>query len=159
MLGAEGLHIVHAEAAISSEKLRRVCNVFYSRVFAERLDQALLLCHCSLREALTRLQRRVRLGGGSLACLMPEHRQTVWCVEGIFQRPLVFAWAKALSENAHRRVELKVFAIDDSMKVALGLKGYKKNILRPSADKADVAWRPTEMISRTLVASARVRSS
>ena len=143
VLGGNGQRLVSARAAVATETLRRVGNILYTRQFGERLLRELLLSCGGLCTSLNRLQGHFLMSGNLLGYLMPEHPKSMWGQS-------VKAWCVALTEFAFRHGEYRVLSVDGTVKIALALKGYKRNILRTSSAKAHMAWKQSELISRVL---------
>ena len=142
---------VSARAAVATETLRRVGNILYTRQFGERLLRELLLSRDGLRTSLNRLQGHFLMSGNLLGYLMPKHPKSMWgVVEDILLGPSVKAWCVALTEFAFRHGEFRVLSADGTVKIALALKGYKRNIFKTSYAKAHVAWKQSELLSRVL---------
>ena len=77
----EGPRLIGAPAARTTETLRRVGNILYTRQFGERLVRELLFCHGGLRTSLNRLQ------GHSL---MSSNLLRVLSVDGTVKSALAF---------------------------------------------------------------------
>ena len=80
---------------------------------------------------------------------MPEHLKTMWgAVEDVLSGPSVLAWSAALPEFAFQNGEYRVLTCDGTVKIALALKGYKRNVFRTSVATTHMAWKLEEMVSR-----------
>ena len=68
VLDGDGPRLVSSRAAVTTERLRRVGSILYTRQFGERLLRELLLCHGGLR---TSLCRNTRKACGALSRYLP----------------------------------------------------------------------------------------
>ena len=114
--------------ASTAMPLRRVGNVLYTREFGDVLLRDLLISRDGLAASMNRLQSTFLLAGNKLGRLMPEHPKTMWpVVADILKVRAVTTWIDALVRSALDRGEFRVVSCDGTMKVAMGLMGYRRD--------------------------------
>ena len=102
-----------------------------------------------LQETVVRLQSSFLLQGNKLGCLMPAHNKTMTHIvqDILISRP-VEEWQDALMESAYRKGEFDVLTVAGTMKIPMGLMGYRRGVAAPGP--IDSAWDPGSTRPRVL---------
>ena len=70
--------------------------------------------------------------------MLPENAKTIWpIVEDVLRSPHIAAWRQALIDNLYNVGGCRVLSLDETMKIAMGLRRYETMIHRREDGGAD----------------------
>ncbi|CAJ1355420.1 unnamed protein product [Effrenium voratum] len=124
LLDDSGPTLVNACVLAQDLWARRVGNLWYSHLFAERIFHEMLLNHAKVKTAWPRLMLDSARAGNVLTNLLPTHTASWWpLVEDIFRSTECLSLMSRLLRMAVRHDEYKYLSVDGTFRVCLSLLG------------------------------------